>query len=279
MQPYDRSSNWLLKNHGDAILRLAKLENVTAWRVLPNEVVQPRRLPDGLLEVRLATRDEPICVIAEIATYPDRRITEQVLRDAMLVYLERGALPEVVVVVLQQRGAYRVGGSEPVTSSLGWTTWQITWKVVELWTLSAEELLAANDVGLIPWIPLTQFSGPPEQMLEMCRQRIETQAPASERENLLAVTHVLAGLRYNDPGLRNLLWRTNAMIESPVIQELMAEQAQTDIRDVLMARFGSVPSETDTALRAVPELERLRALNRWAATCPDLDAFHTRLTH
>ena len=37
---------------------------------------------------------------------------------------------------------------------------------------------------------------------------------------------------------------------------------------------GSYVSElTDTALETVQALERLRELNRWAATCPDLDAF------
>ena len=35
------------------------------------------------------------------------------------------------------------------------------WKVAELWRLVAEELLAAGDVGLVPWVPLTHFQGAP----------------------------------------------------------------------------------------------------------------------
>jgi hypothetical protein len=65
-------------------------------------------------------------------------------------------------------------------------------------------LLAAGDVGLVPWVPLAQFDGPPEPVFRQCRARIEQDAPADEQENLLAVTQLLAGLRYNDPSLFQL---------------------------------------------------------------------------
>ena len=72
---------------------------------------------------------------------------------------------------------------------------------MELWTIPAEELLQAGDVGLIPWVPLTDFADPPETMLQRCREAIEEHAPPGEKANLLAVTQVLAYLRYNDVGL------------------------------------------------------------------------------
>jgi len=69
---------------------------------------------------------------------------------------------------------------------------------VELWTIPAEELLEAGDVGLIPWVPLTDFAAPPETMLRRCREAVETHAPPAEKANLLAVTQVFSFLRYND---------------------------------------------------------------------------------
>ncbi len=45
------------------------------------------------------------------------------------------------------------GGQSPF--SMG----RANWRVVELWELSATELLAMNDVGLVPWIPLTRRAG------------------------------------------------------------------------------------------------------------------------
>jgi hypothetical protein len=61
-QDKDRSSKWLLTHHGDAILKLGGITGFTAWRALQPETVAPRRLPDGLIEVRFAG-----------LAFPDRR--------------------------------------------------------------------------------------------------------------------------------------------------------------------------------------------------------------
>jgi len=59
---------------------------------------------------------------------------------------------------------------------------------VELWTLPAEELLQAGDVGLIPRVPLTDFADPPETTLQRRRESIEQHGPPGEKANLLTVT-------------------------------------------------------------------------------------------
>ncbi len=92
-QPYDRSSKWLIQHHGDSMLWLARVKNIRAWRPAQAELVQPRRLPDGLLEV---------------TTYPQRRVSQQMTDDLLLVYLDRGQLPEGVTLVLRPKGKYRV---------------------------------------------------------------------------------------------------------------------------------------------------------------------------
>src|SRR5437588_6302201 len=94
--PYDKSRKWLIQHYGDSILRLAGLTDVVSWRPLQAELVQPRRLPDGLLEVRLADASDADLYLLELATYPDRRMAEQIVRDTMLVYLDRGSLPETM---------------------------------------------------------------------------------------------------------------------------------------------------------------------------------------
>ncbi len=89
-----------------------------------------------------------------------------------------------------------------------------------LWALAAEDLLAANDVGLIPWVTLTHFEGPPEQLLRTCRERIDRQAPPGERANLPAVTQVMTQLVHNNPGLLAILGGSQVMLDSPLIQEI-----------------------------------------------------------
>jgi hypothetical protein len=190
-------------------------------------------------------------------------------------------VPEIVAIILHPGGGHRVPQTVDRVSELGVSGLQLRWRVVELWKLSAEDLLAANDVGLIPWVPLTQFTEPPEQVLEICRQRIDKQAVPTERENLLAVSQVLAKLRYNDPGLLNILGGRKVMIESPLIEELvqerLAEQRQGDIGTILKDRFGSVPADLAHQLKTITDQERLAALFAWALRCPDLEAFRVRM--
>ena len=119
-QPYDKSSKWLIQHHGDSLLRLAKIENIQAWRPAPAEIVQPRQWPDGLLEVRLQGESKDDLFLLEVATYPERRVGEQLTRDLMLVYLDRGELPEAVTLVLRPKGKYCVPESRNLRSRHAW---------------------------------------------------------------------------------------------------------------------------------------------------------------
>jgi len=169
------------------------------------------------------------------------------------------------------------------------THWSVRWKVVQLWSIPAETLLDAHDVGLIPWVPLTHFDGPPEPIFQQCRARIDEEAPPEERENLLAVTQVLASLRYNEVGLFQLLGGRNAMIESPVLQELKAEWTRDAAReaalqtkrriilDFLVARFGPEAEEIATQLETIADDARLKELVKFAPYCADLPSFRKEL--
>jgi predicted transposase YdaD len=124
---------------------------------------------------------------------------------------------------------------------------------------------------------LAHFSGSPEKLLKRCRQHIEEQGSLEEQANLLAVSQVLARLRFPQQHLLALLGGRRVMIESPLIQELMAEQRQDDIVEVLAGRFGAVPEDVLKRLRQVTREKELKELLRYTAVCPDLAAFLSRL--
>jgi hypothetical protein len=281
MQEYDRSSKWLIQHHGDSILRLAGVVGIEAWRPLQAEVVQPRQLPDGLIEARLEGKTEPDLFVLELATYPDARIEQQVLRDLTLVYLDRRIIPDVITLVLHPKGKLEISGASELSSPNGMTRLAVVWRVVQLWSIPALHLLSAQDLGLIPWVPLARFDGPPEPIFRECRRRIDQEALPEEHENLLAVTQVLAGLRYNDARLFQILGGRDAMIESPVLQELKAEWTRESSRaaivDVLVARFGPAAEDLNVRLEAVEDESRLKELVKRAAVCPDLGSFEQEL--
>jgi hypothetical protein len=278
---YDKSSKWLIQKHGDGILYLGGIRRVRSWRALQAELVQPTRLPDGLLEVFFHGRSTPDYFLLEVATYPEKRVLDQALDGLTLAYRQLHVLPELLTVVLFPRGRFRVTGEHQVASRLEWSQLACRWKVVELWELAAEELLAADDIGLVPWVPLTRFQGPPAPILEECRRRIDNQALPDERDNLLAVSQVLAQLRYNDQELLSILGGKRVMIESPLIKEIVAEREQETIREAIVefleARFGAVPEEIPERLRHVRARKKLKALVKDAARSPDLAAFRRRL--
>src|SRR5262245_12113035 len=136
-QSFDKSSKWLIQHHGNAILYLGGARHVRRWSALQAEVVQPSKLPDGLIQATLAGEKAPHHFLREIATYAEKRVPKQMLDDLMLSYQHLGKLPEVLVLVLRPKGRYRVEEGRQERSELGWSSLAGKWKVIELWTLPA----------------------------------------------------------------------------------------------------------------------------------------------
>ncbi|HZW31024.1 MAG TPA: hypothetical protein VFF52_09975 [Isosphaeraceae bacterium] len=180
------------------------------------------------------------------------------------------------------------------------------WKSVELWNIPAKDLLATGELGIIPWVPLSQLPADPEPVLRACRRRIDEQAPPERREQLPAVTQFLARLRFDANDLAAILGGVETMLELPfmdaVVEELaekraeqkgermaeqkgerMAEQrvAHTSRQDILLflrARFGlAIPPDIATGLETIEDEARLDELVEWAVICPDLEAFRANL--
>ena len=292
MHEYDKCGKYLIQHRGNSILRMAGVNDIARWTPRQAEPVQHRQLPDGVLEVWSPGQARPDIFILEIATDPDARVPSQAVRDVALVYLERGIVPEVLVLFLREKGHVPAADSVELISRRGFTMLNLSWKAIKLWEVPAEELLAMDDVGLLPWVPLAKVTGSPEQMVRRCRARMDQAAPLighPEYENLLVVTQFLLPLRYNGDKillerLRALLGGREVMIQSPLYQEIVAESElkgatetrRKDILDFLRERFGPAADELEVELRAV-EFDRLAELVKFAAKCRSLTSFRKRL--
>jgi len=277
----DKTSKWLIKHHGDALLFLGGAAPIRRWRAVQPEVIQPRKVPDGLLEVHFQGVSQAQHVLVEVGTYVEPRLLKQAWDDMLLMCLDHGSLPDVLVVVLRPKGRMQVADHRELASHLGWSALAARWKVVRLWEEPAERLLAAGDVGLVPWLPLTRFEGSPEALVRECRERIDRQAPPAEHANLLAVTQVLTKLRFPQPNLLQLLGGRQIMIESPLLKELLEEKEQEarqeDILNVLAGRFTTIPEGLAREVRAVVAPARLRELVRFSGKCKSLKEFQKRM--
>ena len=59
----------------------------------------------------------------------------------------KGMLPELLMLVLRPKGKLQIRGEHEVASPLGWSKLACRWKVVELWKVPAEDLLATARGG------------------------------------------------------------------------------------------------------------------------------------
>jgi hypothetical protein len=291
-QDKDRSAKWLIANHGDSILKLAGLTGFTSWRTVASETIAPRRLPDGLLEVQFAGNDKPTLVLIEIETYPDRGADRQVFDDLILTALERRVIPEVVSLVLRPKGNVQLAGGVERASPRGSTRLTGTWPVVRLWDLSDDDLLQFNDVGLVPWLPLTRTAREPEELLNVCWDRIAVVDDATARDSLQSVTLILASLVF-DRMLLNRFRGGKGMVQFPLIEWEIEEatakatakaEAEISLRvsreyllSVLDARFGPLPASVVNRVNELTDLTRLKALLHTASVCAGIDEFRAEL--
>lgn len=280
---YDKGGKWLIEHHADAILKLAGIGPVVSWKPLPGELVQSRQLPDGMVEARLAGQADPVLCLIEINTYSYAATAKELLDDVILTYLNRRIVPEMIALTLSTKDNVRVAPEVRLASPIGHTRLEARWRVVNLWELEAKSFLPLNDPGLAPWVTLTKIDGPPEPVLQQCKDVIEAKTSGGEQENLLNATEILAGLRFDKAMLRALFRRGTQMLESPVLQEWFAERdvktRQLVILESLEAKFGGpVPPDVSASVRVVQDEVRLKDLNRAVITCASLDDFRKALT-
>jgi hypothetical protein len=280
---YDKGGKWLIEHHADAILRLAGIGPIVSWKPLPGELVQSRQLPDGMVEVQLEGRSAPVLCLIEINTYSYSATADELLDDVLLTYLNRRVVPEVVAITLSTKDNVRIAEHVRLTSPMGHTRLEAGWRVVNLWELDAKSFLPLTDPGLAPWISLTKIDGPPEPVLQQCKDVIEAKSSGGERENLLTVTEILARLRFDPALLSTIFRRGGEMIESPLLDELFAERDIKTRRQILLesleARFGTpVPADVSAAVRVIADEARLKSLLPLAYSSASLDEFRKALT-
>jgi hypothetical protein len=294
----DRSVSWFMAHHGGSLLRLAPVGPVVAWHAAQTVLSFPKQIPDGLLDVTFASHAAPDPFLVEIESYPEQDTPEQIRKDVAMVLLTRGVLPDVVLVALRPKGNLALSRDQFLRSAHGLAELRLTVHLVNLWTVSAEELLATGDVGLIPWVPLADYSGPPEALLQECRQRIEQQGRPEERDNLLAITRVMAETRYNDARLLSVLGGPimsfeKVLLETPAGQRFIEqkaaegrqmaeaaarETARNAVLRTLRRRFRAVPEDLAGQLATIQEQQRLDDLLDVAIDCPNVDAFRRALS-
>ncbi len=280
---YDASSKWLIETFAAELLRLAGVGPIANVKPLPGELVQSRQLPDGLVEVTFPNRTEPVLHLIEVNTYSYAATANALLDDVLLTYLSRRVVPEVLAITLHDRGNVRVGSDIRVNSPSGHTRLEAGWRVVNLWELNASAFLPLTDPGMAPWLTLMKMDGPPEPVLQQCKDVIDQKTTGGQHENLLGVAQILAGLRFDDEKMLERIFKPEGkMIESPVLEKWFRQREIAALQGVILkkleARFGPTPADVSAAVRVVAEQPLLESLLDAVYASTTLDAFRQALT-
>jgi hypothetical protein len=276
----DSATNWLTQHHASAIVRMLGVSDFRSCRPAHARITLPQTIPDGLLEVKLRKSKSPLPLLVEWEAYPSKETEAQLVKDMDLAEIALGMLPDTVVIILSPKGTAQTK-QRSQKSALGWSERHHQWRVLEMSAISDAELLALNEVGLMPLLPLTKSEQKPETLLQQCKERIDQHAPADEQATLLTLTAIFARMRYaRAEEWLNLLGGEKMLSQSPLYQKWMAanscENKHEDIVSVLEARFGTVPEELAAEIRTVTDLEHLKRGIKVAARCTSLKDFHKR---
>jgi hypothetical protein len=129
-----------------------------------------------------------------------------------------------------------------------------------------------------------QATEPPELVIRRCREVIDEHAQGEDHDRLLTVTQVFTRLRYKDSDLHSILGRPTKMIQeayefgkSLLIRDIVGEQLHKMILELLRTRFGPISFEVESEVRSILDESVLRAVNKLAALCPDIEQFVTEL--
>ncbi|UFP96461.1 hypothetical protein [Gloeobacter morelensis] len=160
-------------------------------------------------------------------------------------------------------------------------------EVVRLWELDPAPVLASGLVGLMPLVPLMAGQDL-ELLLERSTEVIQAEVQsAEERNEVLAVTGLLASLK--DERVVEQFFRTRSIMsllsETPLFQALTQERVQEAIRQsklqsllaLLEHKFGPLPDDLREALLAIEVAEELDGLLLAAADARDLQGVRNRL--
>ncbi len=286
--PYDRASRPLARLAGVKLvcwLAGTPEESVRLVRPLETKLTvpgYPERIPDVLWHVTREDRHgEPWAALIEIQTVPDPLMPGRLLVESGLIWLQEKPTPlpgdrfSILPLVINLTGRGDTVRRMEWAAGRGIQVGPFEWNVQEE---EAAAVLAAVERGAAPmavlaWIPLMKGGGDAGIIAEW--QRLAQAEPDAEVRAALRLTRVFAELAGCTPAWEKTLEGFD-MGRSAVMDGWMAEAQAEALRNVLLARFGPMPSDLTEKLAKARSLDDVRKWASDVALAQSLDDFRQR---
>lgn len=252
---YDNISKFLVEQYSADFATWLLGESIELTTLSPTELsLEPIRA-DALILLQA----DDVVLHCEFQTKPDPQIPFRMADYRLRVYRRFPQKRMVqVVIYLRQTSSELVYQTNFELDNL-----ESRFNVVRIWEVESEVFLSTP--GLLPYAALGR-SDAPEGMLQQVVERLAELPDLAEKNNLMAATSILSGLRLEGNVISRLI-RSEMMRESVIYQEILAQgeargevkEAQTLIFRLLARRVGNISPDLQVRVKAL-SLDRLEEL-------------------
>lgn len=202
----DPGAKWLLGLEPlESLWYLAGLTNLVECRPLQPDTLVSRRTPDRVFEVRLAGSQHPSLLLVEVSAYPHEGLSKQMEDSILSIRLAYDQTPDALSIVQRPLVSERFSESRTDVGAMGLTSVQTSWKMIQMWEIDAEWLLATKNPTLLPWAVLARRQISLDSLLERIRGLAEQWLDAPlHREEVLTITAMFAHAEAGDEALQVL---------------------------------------------------------------------------
>lgn len=255
MADMDQGIKRLIQTHPADVLSLA-VPGAEYLGTLPVDVAaEPQLTLDTLLRVRYHGREYALDIEAEARPKPD--IAQRLYEYGTRARLVTGLRVISVVLWLEPDGPPPMSPYEEWADDRPLSAWYFTG--IEVYKLSAEELIEQRPWGLLPLVPFAR-GGDDFAIIEQAAVRLKEQVPADDVQELESLLAMFATRRFPDnlilSLMRRLFMSTEIIKDSALYQRAVregieqgkAEALRSAITVILRQRFGELPVDMTEAL-------------------------------
>lgn len=270
-KPFDATTKDIVEAGPLDWLRLLGLPGAGA-EVIDADLATVTAEADRVLSVQ---HRKPYLAHIEFQSARDERMAERMLRyNVLLRYRHDVPVRSAVFLLRREADGGDLSGEFRYYDTEDESYLEFRYRVVRVWELNPEEMLASGGVATLPLAPLAGV--PARQLPDIVRrmqERItEEGVPRDMERKLWSATYILLGLSHPAAFISELLRGVRQMRESSTYQAILAEgraegEVQGQLREVRKMllrvggkRFGAPPAAAARTIDGTDDLARLEAL-------------------
>jgi len=249
-------------------------------QVTDKEAVAVQRTSDAL--VKIQEDGYEYLMLVEFQARPDRKMAERLLEYTAMHHRrhEKPVYPVVINLTGKGRQAEQYN-----MDCLELTVVDFNYRMINLEDITGRDFLYQGPVGLLPLVPLMRQDDLPEQVLEKCASRLESEVAAQdERATLYVALAALSSLRFSKELILKVL-EVSKLENLPLFDGIREQwEAKGEARgeakgrldalfDMFEVKFGKVPYDLRSQLSGLKDPVIIKDTIRKVISAKTIDDF------